>query len=81
LPDWLVLPESPLVYGSVPSALRHLADSRYELIETIDGVPSHAETSVYDLQDAFFLPISGVAPVARPGPTIRIYRRSSSPQR
>jgi hypothetical protein len=74
LPDWLVLPESPLAYGSVSPALRRLAD-RYTLVETVAATQGDTSTSVYDAQDAFFLPIAGFGPVVRPGPTIRIYRR------
>ncbi len=74
VPDWLVLPESPLVYGSVPSSLRRLAADRYALIDTIAATAGDTSGSVYDQQDAFFLPIAGFGPVLRPGPTIRIYR-------
>lgn len=74
-PDWLVLPESPLPYGIVPASLRRLAAERYELVETIAATRGPTDRSVYDLQDAFFLPIAGFEPIVRPGPTIRIYRR------
>jgi len=30
---------------------------------------------VYDMQDAFFLPIAGFRGVQRPGPTVWIFRR------
>ena len=76
LPDWLVLPESPLVYGTVPMDLRRLSAEKYELAQTIPATRLQNDASVYDLQDAFFLPMSGFATVIRPGPTIRIYRRS-----
>jgi len=33
--------------------------------------------SVYDRQDAFFLPIAGFDPIVRPGPTFRIYQRAT----
>jgi len=77
VPDWLVLPESPLVYGSVPPALREIAASRYTLRETVAATEGPTDRSVYDVQDAFFLPLSGFGSVARPGPTIRIYRRAA----
>jgi hypothetical protein len=41
----------------------------------VDGVPAAAGSGVYDRQDAFFLPIDGFEEVARPGPTVLIYRR------
>jgi hypothetical protein len=79
-PDWLVLPESPLVYGTVPAALRRLAAEKYELARTIPATRSQNDRSVYDLQDAFFLPMSGFERVIRPGPTIRIFRRLPLPR-
>ena len=75
LPDWVILPESPLVYGSVPPELRRLAAEKYELVQTLPATRLPNTGAIYDLQDAFFLPMSGYATVLRPGPTIRIYRR------
>jgi hypothetical protein len=80
LPDWLVLPESPLVYGTVPTELRRLAAEKYDLAQTIPATWPQNDASLYDLQDAFFLPMSGFRTVIRPGPTIRIFRRLPSPQ-
>ena len=80
LPDWLVLPESPLVYGTVPMDLRRLSAEKYELAQTIPATRLQNDASVYDLQDAFFLPMSGFQTVIRPGPTIRIFRRLQSPR-
>ena len=34
---------------------------------------------VYDLQDAFFMPLWGFRNVERPGPTIHIYLRNDLP--
>jgi hypothetical protein len=75
LPDWLVLPESPLVYGTVPPELRKMAAEKYELAQLIPATRLQNDASIYDLQDAFFLPISGFGTVIRPGPTIRIFHR------
>ena len=74
LPDWLVLPESPLVYGTVPAALRQLAASHYTLVQTVAATDGPTDRSVYDVQDAFFLPVAGFGAIVRPGPTVRIYR-------
>jgi hypothetical protein len=78
LPDWIVLPESPLVYGSVPPELRRLVADRYVLAKAIDATRGSTSSSVYDLQDAFFMPIAGFTPVVRPGPTLAIYTRADS---
>jgi 4-amino-4-deoxy-L-arabinose transferase-like glycosyltransferase len=70
--DWLVLHDSPLrAYTVTAPGLRALAAEQYDLAHTVDA----GRGSVYDLQDAFFLPIAGFSGVERPGPTIRIYRR------
>ncbi len=79
-PDWLVLHESPLrVYASTPTALRQLAEEKYDLVFTAPATTRRSASAVYDLQDAFFLPMSGLGTVERPGPTIRVYRRRGAP--
>jgi len=75
-PDWIVLDESPLTaYTATPDSLRDLVRDRYELALRVAGVPGELGEGVYDRQDAFFLPIDGFTGVARPGPTVLIYRR------
>jgi hypothetical protein len=77
-PDWIVLYESPLPeYTSAPDSLRELARTRYEMAYRVPGVPASGGDGIYDRQDAFFLPIAGFKGVARPGPTILIYRLRS----
>lgn len=76
-PDWLVLHESPLwTYVRIPSELRRLAARDYELVQTVRATKGASRSAVYDLHDAFFMPLSGFATVERPGPTILIYRRA-----
>jgi uncharacterized membrane protein (GlpM family) len=76
LPEWLVLPESPLtIYTSVPDGLRRLARDRYELVRRVDATAADGNHGVYDQADAFFLPLAGFGGVRRPGPTEAIYRR------
>ena len=75
-PDWIVIHQSPLPeYTAAPESLRDLVRERYSLAHRVDGVPSAAGSGVYDRQDAFFLPLAGFRGVARPGPTVLIYRR------
>jgi hypothetical protein len=75
-PDWLVLHESPMsMYTSVPYTVLELAATRYHLLMTVPGTSKRAGAAVYDLQDAFFMPVSGFRAIRRPGPTVRIYRR------
>jgi Dolichyl-phosphate-mannose-protein mannosyltransferase len=74
-PDWLVLHESPFGYAATPSSLRRLAFERYELVQRVAATRGASRSAVYDLQDAFFMPVSGFSTVIRPGPTVLIYRR------
>jgi 4-amino-4-deoxy-L-arabinose transferase-like glycosyltransferase len=75
-PDWLVLTTSPLrTYANADAYLRRLATERYDLAFTVRGTRGAAGSAVYDLQDAFFMPVSGFHTVERPGPTISIYKR------
>lgn len=75
-PDWLILHESPLwTYARIPAPLRRLADEKYELAHAVRATKGASRSAVYDLQDAFFLPLSKFSTVERPGPTVLIYRR------
>jgi 4-amino-4-deoxy-L-arabinose transferase-like glycosyltransferase len=75
-PVWLLLYESALAsYARTPRPLLELAESRYHLVHTVEAARARAGSAVYDLQDAFFMPVSGFFEVRRPGPTVRIYRR------
>ena len=77
-PDWLVLYESPLyTYTRMPWQLQTLADTRYDLVHTVRATTGRRRDAVYDLQDAFFMPVWGFWTVERPGPTVFIYRLST----
>jgi hypothetical protein len=78
-PDWLVLHESPLwTYAVVDPELRRIAREKYDLafvVRATKGAGDAARPADYDLQDAFFFPVSGFEHVERPGPTVLIYHR------
>ena len=76
-PDLVVLPESLLgTYTQVPPAIRALVESDYVLADTVEGASAAtAPDAVYDQDDAFFAPLSGIEQVRRPGPTLNIYER------
>jgi hypothetical protein len=79
LPDWLVIHTSPLrAYTQLAPEVRRMSNENYDLVHTVDATKGPASLSVYDFQDAFFLPFSGFSTVERPGPTIRIYRRKGA---
>jgi hypothetical protein len=77
-PEWLVFEESPLwTYATVPTELRRLAADHYTLVHNVTA--TNGGGGVYDIQDAFFMPIAGFRGVERPGPTVLIYRRRDLP--
>jgi 4-amino-4-deoxy-L-arabinose transferase-like glycosyltransferase len=79
-PDWLVVSESPLrLYAAIPPQLRVLIQEKYELAYHVPGTKGRSRAAVYDLQDAFFMPVSRFDTIERPGPTIWIYRRTDRP--
>jgi hypothetical protein len=59
-------------------AVRRLANEKYELVCEVRATRGAAGAAVYDLQDAFFMPIAGFRTAVRPGPTILIYRKRLS---
>ena len=77
-PDWIVLEGSPLSnWAGTSPEIRKLAAERYALVRSVHA--ADYGWAVYDLADAFFLPVAGFGGVERPGPNIRIYRRKGLP--
>jgi hypothetical protein len=77
-PEWLVFEESPLwTYATVSPELRRLAANHYTLVYHVTATSGVG--GVYDIQDAFFMPIARFSGVERPGPTVLIYRRRDLP--
>ena len=75
-PDWIVIADSPLRhYASADAGLRRLVSERYQLVYRVRGTTRLDADGMYDQQDAFFVPFSGLEEVERPGPTITVYRR------
>jgi Dolichyl-phosphate-mannose-protein mannosyltransferase len=77
-PDWIVLEGSPLSnWAGTSPEIRQLAAERYALVRSIHAADD--SWAVYDLADAFFLPVAGFGSVERPGPNVLIYRRKDLP--
>jgi hypothetical protein len=77
-PDWIVLAESPLrLYTPVPGALRGILTSRYERVAHFQPSRDAEPESIFDRQDAFFLPFADFEERERPGPTLAIYKRTA----
>ncbi len=75
-PDWLIMYDSPVsIYTEAEPVIQSLVRREYGLVHEIRATRGRARDAVYDLQDAFFMPVWGFWTVERPGPTIRIYRR------
>jgi hypothetical protein len=75
-PDWILLQRSPLVfYSPVPPHLDQLVRERYVLVRKFPTGGDHPGT-VYDQQDAFFLPLEGLGGVTRPGPAFELFHKN-----
>lgn len=78
LPRLVIAPMSPLiVYTSMSELATRALQARYRRLMTFDveNPAARGEPRVYDLQDAFFAPLSGFAGLDRPGPAIEIFER------
>jgi len=75
-PDWIVIHEAPLLaYTWFEREIRTLLSDKYRLAHVESALEGRGVSRVYDMQDAFFLPIAGFRGVQRPGPTVWIFRR------
>ena len=84
MPDWLVVYDYAVPlghYASTHPGVRTLLQTRYALAHEVMGVRGDGRRSVFDREDAFFLPIAGFRGVERPGPNVSIYRRPDLPAR
>jgi hypothetical protein len=78
-PEWIVLLESGLIeYGRIDDAVRDVLASGYDEAHRVAGVPPEGG-GWYDQHDAFYLPFTGFGDIARPGPSVTIYRRAEEP--
>ena len=59
----------------VEPRIEDLVARRYHLVYEVRVYNPAVPNRVYDMQDAFFLPLSGFDRITRPGPNIRIYAR------
>ena len=75
-PEWVLLQRSPLrLYSSVPETVERIVGERYELRRSFLTGDTRSGERFYDQQDAFFLPLSGLDGLDRPGPSFELYRR------
>lgn len=75
-PDWVLVQRSPLaIYSAVPEGLEEILRERYELARPFPTGPPAPPGRIYDQQDAFFLPLTKLAGLERPGPAYELYRK------
>lgn len=80
-PDWILLQRSPLaIYSAVPASLEAIVTARYELVrrfpvDPLNPLNDNRSDRLYDQQDAFYLPLSHLRGLARPGPAFELYRK------
>ena len=60
---------------AAPAALREILARDYTLLRSFETGAGDGAASVYDHQDAFFVPFAGFAGVERPGPSYDLYER------
>ncbi len=76
-PDWVLVQRSPLVlYSRVPDGLQAILDARYTLVRSFRTETSPPPPGrIYDQQDAFFLPLTKLGGLKRPGPAFDLYAK------
>lgn len=75
-PDWILFQESQLPSSTQPVVQELLANGSYQLVAILRAYDATANDSVYDRQDAFYLPVAGFDRVRRAGPNFLIYKRN-----
>ncbi len=77
---WVVTQEHPLDFSNLDPSFR--ADLRRfgNLVYEIEPFRDSGTEPSFDPIDAFYVPLAGFSAVARPGPTIRIFRLARQPE-
>ena len=69
--------ESPLPVSVPQPEAVALLEEGYDLVHVVRG---HGDgPTVYDRQDAFFVPYAGFSDTTHPGPNFAVYRRRATP--
>jgi hypothetical protein len=76
-PAWVIMQESPLPVSVPQPEAVALLEEGYDLVHVVRG---HGDgPTVYDRQDAFFVPYAGFSDTTHPGPNFAVYRRRAMP--
>jgi hypothetical protein len=78
-PEFVVLATGPPQAYTVPTEAVPflLPPERYEKVFAIDPFRPEGPPLIYDPQDAFFIPLSGLVSLTQPGPALTVYRLRS----
>lgn len=75
-PEWIILQASPLPSSTQPIVRDYLQEGYRQIAEFI-ATPLDPDV-VYDRQDAFFVPFTGLDRIVRAGPNFTVYRREGA---
>jgi hypothetical protein len=75
-PDWIIVQESPLP-NTTQAIVKEMMETGYVRAAEFPAF-SPSDDLVYDQQDAFYVPLAGLAHVVRPGPNFSVYKREAT---
>ena len=75
-PDWIIIQDSPLPSTTQAIVNEVMNDGYVRAAEFPAFSPS--DDLVYDQQDAFYVPLAGLAHVVRPGPNFSVYKHETA---
>jgi hypothetical protein len=76
--QWVVTQEHVLAYSQVPARLAATLSQGTTIAHVFDPFVAGAGPPVYDLLDAYYVPVGGFAGVSRPGPRLIVYRLAAA---
>jgi dolichyl-phosphate-mannose-protein mannosyltransferase len=74
-PDWIIVQDSPLP-STTQAVVKELMTTGYVRMAEFPAFEASHDL-VYDLQDAFYVPLSGFEHVVRPGPNFSVYKHQA----
>jgi 4-amino-4-deoxy-L-arabinose transferase-like glycosyltransferase len=75
-PEWIVMQDSPLP-SATQAVVNEILNDGYKPVADFPAF-SRSDDLVYDQQDAFYVPLAGLAHVVRPGPNFSVYKHDAA---
>jgi Dolichyl-phosphate-mannose-protein mannosyltransferase len=75
-PDWIIVQDSPLP-STTQAIVNEVMETGYVRAAEFPAF-SPSDDLVYDQQDAFYVPLAGLAHVVRPGPNFSVYKHEAA---